>query len=145
MIIYTFTATTDELQMKLQLCVDDVHRWYNMNRLTANKNKSAVMVIGRIAQLQYLNLDQFSINLDSNQFEFVNNAEYLGQLVKDDFGWDDHILQLCKTRNCYADVLRRLNKIFPKQLLLIWIVYKEFRISVLGLYVEILIVLKQEE
>ena len=27
----------------------------------------------------------------------------------------------------------------------IWIVYKEFRISVLGLYVEILIVLKQEE
>ena len=52
MIIYTFAATTDELQMKLQLCVDDVHRWYNMNRLTANKNKSAVMVIGRIAQLQ---------------------------------------------------------------------------------------------
>ena len=65
-IIFTSAATSDELQMKLQLCVDNVHQWYNMNRLTVNKKKSAVMVIGSKAQLQSLNLDQFSINLDSN-------------------------------------------------------------------------------
>ena len=71
--------------------------------------------------------------------------------------------------NYYIHVLRRLNKIFPKQLLLkiyksyvqskldyglsiwdvplkeIWIVYKEFRISVLGLCVKIMIILTQEE
>ena len=35
-IIYTSAATSDELQMKLQLCVDNVHQWYNMNRLTVN-------------------------------------------------------------------------------------------------------------
>ena len=62
--------------MKLQLCVDNVHQWYNMSRLTVNK-KSAVMVIGSKAQLQSLNLDQFSINLDSNKIEFVNKAKYL--------------------------------------------------------------------
>ena len=63
-----------------------------------------------------LNLDQFSINLDSNKIEFVNKAKYLGLLVKDDLSWDDHILQLCKTMNyCYVHVLHRLNKIFPKQ------------------------------
>ena len=62
-IIYTSAATSDELQMKLQLCVDNVHQWYNMNRLTVNKKKSAVMVIGGKAQLQSLNLDQFSVNL----------------------------------------------------------------------------------
>ena len=76
------------------------------------------MVIGSKAQLQSLNLDQFSINLDSNKIEFVNKAKYLGLLVKDDLSWDDHILQLCKTMNHYVHVLRRLNKIFPKQLLL---------------------------
>ena len=117
-IIYTSAETSDELQMKLQLCVDNVHQWYNMNRLTVNKKKSAVMVIGSKAQLQSLNLDQFSINLDSNKIEFVNKAKYLGLLVKDDLSWDDHILQLCKTMNYYVHVLRRLNKIFPKQLLL---------------------------
>ena len=117
-IIYTSAETSDELQMKLQLCVDNVHQWYNMNRLTVNKRKSAVTVIGSKAQLQSLNLDQFSVNLDSNKIEFVNKAKYLGLLVKDDLSWDDHILQLCKTMNYYVYVLRRLNKIFPKQLLL---------------------------
>ena len=38
--------------------------------------------------------------------------------MKDDLSWDDHILQLCKSVNYYVHVLRRLNKIFPKQLLL---------------------------
>ena len=117
-IIYTSATTSDELQMKLQLCVDNVHQWYNINRLTVNKNKSAVMVIDSKAQLQSLNLDQFSMNLDSNKIEFVNKAKYLGLLVKDDLSWDDHILQLCKTMNYYVHVLRRLIKIFPKQLLL---------------------------
>ena len=45
-IIYTSAATSDELQMKLQLCVDNVHQWYNMSRLTVYKNKAAVMGIG---------------------------------------------------------------------------------------------------
>ena len=35
-IIYTSATTSDELQMKLQLCVDNVHQWYNMNRLTVS-------------------------------------------------------------------------------------------------------------
>ena len=72
------------------------------------------MAIGRIAKLQSLNLDQFSINLESNKIVFVNKAKYLGLLVKDDLSWDDRILQLCKTMNFYVHVLWRLNKIFPK-------------------------------
>ena len=34
------------------------------------------MVIGSKALLQSLNLDQFSVNLDSNKIEFVNKAKY---------------------------------------------------------------------
>ena len=82
------------------------------------------MVIGSKMQLQSLNLDQFSINLESNKIELVNRAKYLGLLVKDDLSWDEHILQLCKNMNYYLHVLRRLNKIFPKQLLLN--VYKSY-------------------
>ena len=36
------------------------------------------MVIGSKALLRFLNLDQFSINFDSNQIELVNKAKYLG-------------------------------------------------------------------
>ena len=38
-IIYTLAATSDKLQIKFQLCVDNMHQWYNMNRLTVNKKK----------------------------------------------------------------------------------------------------------
>ena len=50
-IIYTSAPTSDEIQKKLQLCVDNVHHWYHMNRFTFNKNKSAVTVIGNKAQI----------------------------------------------------------------------------------------------
>ena len=80
-IINTSAPTSDELQKKSQLCVDNVHHWYHLNRLTINKKKSAVMVIGSKAQLQFLNLDQFPINLNSNQTELVNRAKYLGLLL----------------------------------------------------------------
>ena len=43
---YTSAPTSDELQNKLQLYVDNVHHWYHMRRLTINKNKSAVMAFG---------------------------------------------------------------------------------------------------
>ena len=66
------SAPTSELQNKLQLCVDNVHHGYHMNRLTINKKKSAVMVIGSKSRLQFLNLAQFSINVESNQIEIVN-------------------------------------------------------------------------
>ena len=46
-----------------------MHHWQDMYRLAINKKKPAVMVIERNAQLQSLNLDQFSINLDSNKIE----------------------------------------------------------------------------
>ena len=116
-IIYTSAAISDDLQLKLQRCVDDIDQWYFSNKLTINKKKSAVMIVGSKMQLQSLNLDRFSINLESNKIELVNRAKYLGLLVKDDLSWDEHILQLCKNMNYYLHVLRRLNKIFPKELL----------------------------
>ena len=82
------------------------------------------MIIGSKMQLQSLNLDHFSINLESNKTELVSRAKYLGLLVKDDPSWDEHILQLWKNINYYLHVLCRLNKIFPKQLLLK--VYKSY-------------------
>ena len=92
-LIYASAPTSDELQKKLQLCVDNVHHWYHMNRLTINKKKSTIMFIGSKAQLQSISLDQFSIDLDCSQIELVNETKYLGLFVKDDLSWDDHTLQ----------------------------------------------------
>ena len=76
------------------------------------------MIIGSKMQPQSLNLEQFSLNLESDKIELVNRAKYFGLLVKDYVSWDEHSLQLYKNMNYYLHVFRRLNKIFPKQLLL---------------------------
>ena len=75
-------------------------------------------MIASEAQLQSVNLDHFSINLNSNKIEFVNKAKYRGLMVEDDLSWDDHILHLCMPMNYCFHVRRRLNKIFHKRLLL---------------------------
>ena len=87
-VIYTSAATSDYLQLKLQRCVDNIYQWYLRNKLTINKKKFVVMVIGSKVQLQSLNLDQFSLKLEGNQIELVNKAKYLRLLVKDDLSWD---------------------------------------------------------
>ena len=53
-----------------------------------------------------------------------NLYDHIWWYIYDDLSWDEHILQLCKNMNYYLHVLRRLNKIFPKQLLLN--VYKSY-------------------
>ena len=45
-IICTSAATSDDLQLKLQRCVDNIYQWYLRNKFTINKNKSDVMIIG---------------------------------------------------------------------------------------------------
>ena len=95
-IIYTSATTSADLQLKLQRCVDNIYQWYFRDKLTINKKKSTVMVVGSKMQLQSLSLDQFSINLESNNIELVNRTKHLGLLVKYDLSWDEHILQLCK-------------------------------------------------
>ena len=76
------------------------------------------MIIGSKFQLQSLQLDNFSMSLDSDKLELVERAKYLGLYVKNDLSWDEHILKTCQNMNYFIDVLRRLRRIFPKGLLL---------------------------
>ena len=82
------------------------------------------MIIGSKFQLQSLQLDNFSMSLDSDKLELVERAKYLGLYVKNDLSWDEHILKTCQSMNYFIHVLRRLRRIFPRGLLLK--VYKSY-------------------
>ena len=56
----------------------------------------------------FLNLNQFSINRESNKIQLLHRAKYLGLPMKDDLSWDEHILQLCKNMNHYLHVLSQV-------------------------------------
>ena len=63
-IIYTSATSKDELECRLQACIDNISNWYSMNKLCINKNKSNITVIGSKWQLKSLNLDDFAISVD---------------------------------------------------------------------------------
>ena len=61
-IIYTSGDSIDEVQSKLQTCLDNICNWYSRNRLLINIEKSKVMIIGSNWKLKSLDLDDFVIN-----------------------------------------------------------------------------------
>ena len=50
--------------------------------------------------------------------QLVEQAIYLGLLVRNDLSWDNHILELCRKMYYYVHMFRRLRKTLPSQLLL---------------------------
>ena len=117
-IIYTSATSKDELESRLQVCIDNISNWYSMNKLCINKKKSNVMVIGSKWQLKSLNLDDFTISVDSDKLFLARQAKYLGLWVRSDLSWDDHILELCRKMHYHFHMFRRLRKILPSALLL---------------------------
>ena len=53
-IVYTSATSKDELESRLQVCIDNISNWYSMNKLCINKKKSNVMVIGSKWQLKII-------------------------------------------------------------------------------------------
>ena len=117
-IIYTSATSKDELEYRLQVCIDNISNWYSINKLCINKKKSNVMVIGSKWQLKSLNLDNFTISVDSDKLLLAKQAKYLGLWVRNHLSWDDHILELCRKMYYYFHMFRRLRKILPSALLL---------------------------
>ena len=56
--------------------------------------------------------------------ELIENAKYLGMTIHSDISWDVHVQRLCQSMDYHLSLLRRLRRIFPKDLLLQ--VYKSY-------------------
>ena len=56
--------------------------------------------------------------------ELVENAKYLGMSINSDISWDFHVQRLCQNMYYHLSLLRRLRRMFPKELLLQ--VYKSY-------------------
>ena len=95
-----------------------------MNHLKINIDKTKVMLVGSKAQLKSLNVDDFNLSYDDTPLELVENAKYLGMFKNCDISWDFHVQRLCPTTYYHISLLKRLRRIFPKNLLLQ--VYKSY-------------------
>ena len=110
--------SVSEVQRKLQSCLSNISAWYRENRLKINSDKSKVMLVGSKAQLKSLNVDEFILNYEGMPLELVENAIYLGMTINSDISLEFHVQRLCQNMYYHLSLLRRLRRIFPKDLLL---------------------------
>ena len=82
------------------------------------------MLVGSEVQLKSLNVDEFILNYEGMSLKLVENAKYLGMSINSDISWDFHVQRLCQNIYYHLSLLRRLRRIFPKELLLQ--VYKSY-------------------
>ena len=122
--IYASGDSVSEVQRKLQSCLSNISSWYQEDRLKINSDKSKVMLVGSKAQLKSLNVDEFILNYEGMPLELVENAKYLGMTINSDISRDFHVQRLCQNMYYHLSLLRRLRRIFPKDLLLQ--VYKSY-------------------
>ena len=116
-ITYTSETLKDELECRLQVCIENISNWYSMNKPCIDNKKSNGMVIGSKRQLEQFDLDDFTISVDSDKLYLARQARYLGLWVRNDLSWDDHIIELCRKIYHNFHMFRRL-KILPSALLL---------------------------
>ena len=61
--------------------------------------------------------------------ELVENAKYLGMSINSDISWDFHVQRLCQNMYYQLSLLRRLRRIFPKELLQVYKSYIQPRLD----------------
>ena len=102
------------MECRLQVCIDNTSNWYSMNKLCIDNKKSNFMVIGSKWQSKSLNLEDFTISVDSYILLLAKQAKYLCLWVRNDLSWDDHILELCRKIYHYFYMYRRFTMYVDK-------------------------------
>ena len=112
--IYTSGKTVKDAESQLQICINEIDRWYKNNRLKINTDKTNVMIVS--SRAKGIN-KELSVSLNDTKLKQVNSARYLGVNIDCHLTWDDHVKQLCKTVAYKIFSLRRLSSTLNTSLL----------------------------
>ena len=112
--IYCNGSDVSEVELKLQLCINEIDEWYNNNRLKINADKTNVILISSHAKHVRKELN---VNLRGTKLKQVDSVRYLGLIIDSKLRWDNHVKHLCKTLSYNVASLRRLSNTLNTTLL----------------------------
>ena len=101
--LHTTGKSVVQIQKTLQLCLDRISVWCNVNHTLINpvKTKSMIITTRQKHQLSDLSL---RLSLDGQNIQNVTEHRLLGLIVDNKFRWQAHIEHICKSmskRNCF--------------------------------------------
>ena len=101
--------TAKDLESKLNSELNNVHKWFIINRLTLNIEKTEYMLIGSRQKLSNLsNLSEIKVSIGSNEVQSVPNAKTLCIIIHKNLKWKKHIDSASKKISKTIGMLRRV-------------------------------------
>ena len=112
--IYCNGSDTNEVESKLQSCINEIDEWYTNNRLKINADKTNVILVSsRAKQVR----KELNVNLKGTKLKQVDSVRYLGLTIDSKLTWDNHVKHLCKNLSYKVASLRRLSNTLNTTLL----------------------------
>ena len=93
---------------RLQLCVEDIHRWCASRRLQLNPTKTEVIWFGTAASLRKIMNTDLTLHVGSDVIKPVSVVRDLGVLLDQELSMKQHISKVTST--CFYQ-LRRLKQV----------------------------------
>ena len=113
----------DNIQLRLNQDLVNVHNWLRANKLTLNMTKTKFMVIGSRQRLSTLTESPtFAIN--DFQVSQVTTAKSLGVTVDDRLGWSGHIEKVTKKVTSGIGAIQQMRHLVPQTTLHVHIIYQ---------------------
>ena len=108
-------TTVHEAVVKLNICLNKLSHWFEVNRLVINTSKSAVMIFGtknttRLAQ-------NLNVTFNNNTLQQVHHTKILGIVIDENLSFKDHIEYLEKKISPKIAVIHRLRHLLPSDCL----------------------------
>ena len=109
--------TTNEIQSKMNLALDEVFSWTQKNKLLLNTNKTKVMVIGSRQKINALNENHLDVHIRTTPIECVSQYKCLGVIVDSNLLFTKHVEKVALQMKQKLGILRRLKSTFNKRYL----------------------------
>ena len=91
-------------------CFNAVHRWFTLNGLALNPDKSEAIVVGTGARHRREG-DIATVALGGNGIPVSRVVRTLGVAIDSTMSFDPHVANICKTSFCHIRALRRIRKL----------------------------------
>lgn len=112
--LYIDGTSIDEVNKKLQECIDIASQWYEDNKLSINGPKSNVMLVSS----RYMDVHDFIPPvLNGSSLSLTTSTRVLGITVDQHIKWDEQVANVCANVSNKLYTLSKLRKFLNKDLL----------------------------
>ena len=114
-LIYCEGSNVEDVNMKLQKCLDEISKWYDGNNIVINTNKSCTMLVkSKHSNVQ----DVLNVNIYNQELESSKCLRYLGVDIDECLTWNEQVKKACKCLTFKIKQLSRLSNTLPEEILI---------------------------